>query len=68
MDMLSENQAVIETIAEIGLRNEPDFDAGLDNLLRSLHENDTATRGGDGTAAPGHSSFCKKSNSHVATS
>lgn len=33
--------------------SELDFAAGLDNLLRSLHENDTATRGGDGTAAPG---------------
>ena len=29
------------------------FFAGLDNLLRSLHENDTSTRGGDGSAAPG---------------
>lgn len=27
-------------------------DSGLDNLLRSLHENDTSTRGGDGSAAP----------------
>lgn len=27
-------------------------DSGLDNLLRSLHENDTPTLGGDGTAAP----------------